>query len=71
MENIEKMELAAKLAYEGIKDILTNSLTKYMPDVEQRCLQLLEKHVPDFVNDWKEKENTNTEGESNEPKQPN
>ena len=37
----------------GIKDILKNGLTDNMPDVETQCLQLLEKHDPEFVRDWK------------------
>ena len=38
---------------EGIKDILTKHLTSEMPDVETRCLELLQKHDPEFVKDWK------------------
>ena len=49
---------------EGIKEILTNGLTDNMPDVEKQCLELLEKHDPDFVKEWKaQKETTNTESE--------
>jgi polyhydroxyalkanoate synthesis regulator phasin len=49
---------------EGIKEILTNGLTDEMPDVETQCLELLQKHDPDFVEDWKaQKEATNTETE--------
>ena len=49
---------------EGIKEILTNNLTDRMPEVETRCLELLEKYDPDFVNEWKDKkETTNTESE--------
>ena len=49
---------------EGIKEILTNGLTDNMPDVETRCLELLEKYDAEFVKEWKEKkETTNTESE--------
>ena len=49
---------------EGIKEILTNGLTDNMPDVEKQCLELLQEHDPDFVNEWKaQKEDTNTESE--------
>ena len=49
---------------EGIKEILTNGLTDEMPEVETRCLELLQKHDPDFVKDWKaQKETANTETE--------
>ena len=39
---------------EGIKEILTNGLTDRMPEVETRCLELLQKHDPEFVEEWKE-----------------
>ena len=49
---------------EGIKEILTNGLTDGMPDLEKQCLELLQEHDPDFVNEWKaQKEDTNTESE--------
>ena len=49
---------------EGIKDILTNGLTDGMPEVETRCLALLQKHDPDFVERWKaQKETANTQNE--------
>ena len=49
---------------EGIKEILTNGLTNRMPEVESKCLELLQKHDPDFVRDWKaQKETANTENE--------
>ncbi len=49
---------------EGIKDILTNGLTDGMPDVETRCLELLQNHNPEFVEKWKaKKEATNTQNE--------
>ena len=51
-------------APEGIKDILTNGLTDEMPNVETRCLELLEEYDPNFVRDWRERRaNTNTETE--------
>ena len=57
--------------HEGIKKILTNGLTDNMPDVETRCLELLEKHDPDFVNEWKaQKEDTNTEREETDESKP-
>ena len=56
---------------DGIKEILTNGLTDRMPDVETRCLQLLEKHDPEFVREWKEKkETTNTESEETDESKP-
>ena len=52
---------------EGIKDILTNGLTDRMPEVETRCLELLEEHDPDFVREWQaQRETTNTENEESE-----
>ena len=49
---------------ESIKEILTNGLTDEMPDVETQCLELLQKHDPDFVENWKARKaaaNTETE----------
>ena len=55
----------------SIKDILKNGLTDGMPDVETRCLQLLEKHDPDFVNEWKaQKVTANTEREESDESKP-
>ena len=52
---------------EGIKNILTNGLTDRMPEVETRCLELLEKHDLEFVRNWKaEKETANTQTEESE-----
>lgn len=49
---------------EGIKDIL-KYLGSTSSDVEEICLDLLQKYDPDFVSEWKEKkENTNTEREN-------
>ena len=48
---------------EGIKEILNNHFKDDMgtPDVEDRCLKLLENHEPEFVKDWRQqKANTNT-----------
>ncbi len=38
---------------EGIKEILIHPATGRVPEVEDRCLALLQKHDPDFVKDWK------------------
>ncbi len=49
---------------EGIKEVLTNDLTDNLPDVEEKCLELLQKHDPNFVKEWKaQKETANTENE--------
>ena len=49
---------------EGIKQILTNGLTDQMPDVETECLELLQKHDPEFVKEWEaKKEIANTQNE--------
>ena len=49
---------------EGIKEILTNGLTDEMPEVETRCLELLQKHDPDFVKEWQaQKATDNAENE--------
>ena len=51
---------------EGIKGLLVNGLTDEMPGVEAKCLELLQKHDPEFVEKWQaEKETVNAEnGES-------
>ena len=36
-------------APEGIKEVLTNHATNGMPDVKEKCLELLQKHDPEFV----------------------
>ncbi len=55
----------------GIKAILTNSLTDNMPDVEEKCLELLQEHDPKFVREWKEeKKETNEENEENNESEP-
>ena len=49
---------------EGIKEILTNNLADNMPDVEDKCLELLQKHDPDFVREWQaQKETAKTQNE--------
>ena len=48
----------------GIKEILTYHAAGKMTEVEDKCLELLEKHDPDFVKEWKaQKATTNTENE--------
>ena len=42
----------------GIKEILIQHVTDGMPDVENRCLELLQKHDPEFVNEWRARETT-------------
>ena len=52
---------------EGIKEILTHRAADRMPEVETRCLQLLQKHDPEFVKQWKAREaDTNTQNEESE-----
>lgn len=52
---------------EGIKEILTHHAVDRMPEVETKCLELLQKHDPDFVEKWKsEKEAANTQNEESE-----
>ena len=49
---------------EGIKEILTHHAAGKMSELEDECLELLQKHDLDFVNKWQaEKETTNTENE--------
>ena len=49
---------------QGIKEILTNGLTDGMPDIETRCLELLQEKAPEFVEKWKtQKETANTPDE--------
>lgn len=51
----------------GIKDILAKHLKDETPDVEAKCLALLQKHDPEFVKKWNaEKENVNTQNEASE-----
>ena len=46
----------------GIKEILIKHAVDGMPDVEEKCLELLQKHDPDFVEKWQgKKETANTE----------
>ena len=44
---------------EGIKEILINHATSGMPDVKNKCLELLQKHDPEFVKEQRAKETTN------------
>ena len=37
----------------GIKEILTKHITSGMPEVERKCLELLEKHDSEFVEEWR------------------
>ena len=49
-------------APDGIKEILIHRATGKMPDEENRCLALLQKHDPDFVEKWRaQKAKANTE----------
>ena len=46
---------------EGIKEILTNHVTDEssgMEEVENRCLELLQKHDPEFVAEWRARKTT-------------
>ena len=43
---------------EGIKEILNQHVTSGMSDAEDRCLELLQKHDPEFVNEWRARETT-------------
>ncbi|MXV74830.1 hypothetical protein F4Z99_11190 [Candidatus Poribacteria bacterium] len=48
----------------GVKEILTHQAAGKMPEVEDQCLELLQKHDPNFVKEWKaQKKTTNTENE--------
>lgn len=48
----------------GIKEILTEHVTGAMPEAEETCLELLQKHDPEFVKEWKIQRTTaNTENE--------
>ena len=49
---------------EGIKEILTNHVTGEIADmeeVEDRCLELLQKHDPEFVEGWRARKATHKE----------
>lgn len=49
---------------EGIKEILTYHAADKIPELEEKCLELLEKHDPDFVKEWKsQKQTAKTENE--------
>ena len=52
---------------EGIKEILTHHAAAKIPELEDKCLELLQKHNPDYVRDWKaQKESANTQNEESE-----
>ena len=42
----------------GIKEILTSHLTSGRSDVADKCLELLEKHDPEFVEKWRSQHRT-------------
>ena len=42
---------------EGIKEILIHHAANRMPDVETQCLELLQKHDPNFVKEWEAQKN--------------
>ena len=47
---------------EGIKEILIHHGTNAGPEVTNKCLELLQKHDPDFVKEWEtQKDTTNTQ----------
>ena len=49
---------------EGLKEILIHHAANGMPGVENKCLELLQKYDPEFVEKWKaEKETANTQTE--------
>ena len=49
---------------EGIKEILIHCAADGMPEVETQCLELLQKHDPNFVKEWQaQKESANAETE--------
>ncbi len=45
---------------EGIKEILINHITSGMPEVEDRCLELLQKHDTEFVKEWRARTTDNS-----------
>ncbi len=56
---------------EGIKEILNIHAKDKMPELEEECLELLEKYDANFVKEWKEKkEDTNTESEESDESKP-
>ena len=42
----------------GIKEILNKDATRGMPEVERTCLELLQKHDPEFVEKWRAEHTT-------------
>ena len=52
---------------EAIKEILRPGIRSKMPEIVPECLALLQKHDPDFVEQWQaEKETANTQNEESE-----
>ena len=47
----------------GIKEILTQHVTDGMTEVENKCLELLQKHDPEFVKKWRIRETTDNSTE--------
>ena len=45
-------------APEGIKEILEHHAASGMPDVEEKCLELLQKHDSEFVTEWRASKTT-------------
>lgn len=59
-ESPAQTDLRALVAYfgrlgapAGIKEILTEHVTGAMSEAEETCLELLQKHDPEFVEEWK------------------
>ena len=56
---------------EGIKEILNIHAKDKMPELEEECLELLEKYDANFVKEWKaQKEDTNTKSEESDESKP-
>ena len=58
---------------DGIKEMFYSPLTLIigLTDVEEKCLELLRKHDPDFVEEWlKLKETPETEREESDESKP-
>ena len=45
-------------APEGLKEILGHRITDGMPNLEEKCLELLQKHDPEYVKKWRARETT-------------
>ena len=51
----------------GIKEILIKHAVDGMPDVEEKCLELLQKRDPEFVKEWQaQRATTNAENKESE-----